>query len=294
MKEVEYRLKILRAWLVRDRIYLSRKFMKSLGYCPDLDTPKSFNEKVNYRMLYDNNPLYTSLSDKLAVRQFVTQHIGEEYVVPLLAILVKVNHLNLTKLPERFVLKCSHDSGSSVICKDKSRFNISQAKKTLAFHLNRNLYYVTRERHYKPIPARILCEAYIDIRGERPGAYVAEVFRVHCFSGSPVYVEVEFTDAFGGRYSNLYDIHWQRQDVTFETPNLLDDVAEPVLFQEMLWLAQRLVAPFDYCRADFLLSSENKLYFSELTFTPNAGRMVMNPRCWDFKLGALWTQAITP
>ena len=106
-----------------------------------------------------------------------------------------------------------------------------------------------------------------------------------------MYIEIDYTAECGTEYVNIYNTQWQLQTMTFGYPNMLEPVDEPPLFHEMLKLAQRLVSPFDYCRADFLMS-EDTLYFSELTFAPNAGRTKIQPLSWDFKLGELWEQRI--
>lgn len=294
MKKAEYFIKQLRTFVVSDKTYLANKFTKNLNYRPDFKAPKSFNEKVNFRMLRDKNPLYTQFANKLAVRDYVSRTIGNEYLVPILATYKNANEIIIDDLPECFVLKCSHDSGSSVICNNKAEFNWPKAKDKLAFHLTKNLYYITRERHYKNIPARIICEEYIDLFANKNKKLVPETCRVHCFSGKPVYAEIDYTDELGNEFTNIYDVNWQLQPVTFGYPNMLDPVPEPPLFKEMLRLAEILVTPFDYCRADFLMSDENTLYFSELTFAPNAGRTEISPLSWDFKLGELWEQRITP
>lgn len=293
MKKAEYFIKKLRTLIISDKAYLTKKFIKKLNYRPDFKAPKSFNEKVNFRMLHDKNSLYTQFADKMAVRDYISRTIGEEYLVPIIASYKNVDEINIDKLPERFVLKCNHDSGSSVICRNKTQFDRLKAKNKLAFHLTKNLYYITRERHYKNIPAQIICEEYIDLFANKNRKLVPETCRVHCFSGKPVYAEIDYTDKFGNEYINIYDINWQLQPVTFGYPNMLEPVPEPPLFKEMLRLAEILVTPFDYCRADFLMSDENMLYFSELTFTPNAGRTEISPLSWDFKLGELWEQRIT-
>ncbi|HHR5913654.1 TPA: ATP-grasp fold amidoligase family protein [Providencia alcalifaciens] len=292
MKKTEYFLKKIRTFIMSDKNYLTSKFIKKLGYYPNFNSPKSFNEKVNFRMIHDRNPLHSQFADKLAVREYVTQTIGQEHIMPILATYQHVDEIDLTKLPQRFVLKCTHDSGSSIICTDKSKFDLQKAKDKLSFHLMKNLYYITRERHYKNIPAQIICEEYIDLFEEKTRKLVPETCRIHCFSGKPVYAEIDYTDEDGTEFINLYDTDWQLQPVSFGYPQMLEPVSEPTQFREMLRLAEILVTPFDYCRADFLMA-ENKLYFSELTFAPNAGRTVITPLSWDFKLGELWEQKIT-
>lgn len=129
MKKLEYFLKIVRTSIISDKNYLTKKFMKKIKYSPNFDFPESFNEKINHRILYDRNPLFTQLADKLLVRDFIKQKIGEDYLVPLLKCYNKTQQINLDELPEQFVLKCNHDSGSSIICHSKHHFDLSKAKK---------------------------------------------------------------------------------------------------------------------------------------------------------------------
>lgn len=238
MKKTEYFLKKFRALIMSDKSYLTNKFIKKLGYYPNFNAPKSFNEKVNFRMIHDRNPLHSQFADKLAVRDYVTQTIGQEHIVPILATYQHVDEIDITKLPQRFVLKCTHDSGSSIICTDKSRFDLQKAKDKLSFHLLKNLYYITRERHYKNIPAQIICEEYIDLFEQKKRKLVPETCRIHCFSGKPVYAEIDYTDEDGTEFINLYDTEWQLQPVSFGYPQMLEPVSEPSQFREMLRLAE--------------------------------------------------------
>lgn len=244
-------------------------------------------------MIYDRNPLFTQLADKLAVREYVSRRIGEQYLVTILAAYDSENDINIDKLPERFVLKCNHDSGSSIICQDKAQFDLQKAKDKLSSHLMKNLYYITRERHYKNIMAKIICEQYIDLSSNRQVDLSPETCRIHCFSGKPMYAEINFIDSQGSLYANIYDVDWVQQPIVVDFPNTPQPVKEPHLYKEMLQLAQNLTSPFDYCRADFLMSND-RLYFSEMTFTPNAGRLPISPLSWDFRLGELWDQRIVP
>ena len=291
MKKIEYYFKKLRALLINDKCYLEKKFLKKINYRPNFEQPTSFNEKINFRMLYDRNPLYTRLADKIEVREYISQKIGDDYLVPLLKRYTNTDEIHLDELPNRFVLKCNHDSGSSIICHGKMNFDFEKAKRKLNFHLSRNLYYVTRERHYKDIPAQIICEEYIDLFTGKSRVMTPETCRIHCFSGQAHYSEIDFSDELGNEFINVYDPSWKLQLITLGSPNTPRSVDEPALYQKMLLLAGILAEDFDYCRVDFLIS-DNKIYFSEITFTPNAGRTPIMPVSWDYKLGALWDQKV--
>ncbi|OAT29095.1 ATP-grasp fold amidoligase family protein [Proteus myxofaciens] len=287
MKIIEYYFKQLRTILLPDSVYLKNKFIRNLGYQPCFSTPTSLNEKINARMLFDRNPIYTRLADKIKVREYVTEKIGAQYLVPIVHQYSHPNEIDLNLLPERFVLKCNHDSGSTIICLDKKTFDLETAKKKLLFHLKRNLYYVTREWHYKHIKSQIICEEYIDLF-DTYCPMIPTTCRIHCFHGKPHYAEIDISDAKGEEYINVYDTNWQLQPFTLEDPNTPEFVQKPKQFEKMLKLATALADNFVYCRVDFLMS-EHELLFSEITFTPNAGRIPIKPQEWDYKLGQLWS-----
>ncbi|WP_311750773.1 ATP-grasp fold amidoligase family protein [Proteus columbae] len=286
MKIIEYYFKQFRTIALPDRVYLKNKFIRNLGYQPNFKIPTSLNEKINARMLFDRNPIYTRLADKIKVRDYVIEKIGPHYLVPIINTYSHPDEIDITQLPSRFVLKCNHDSGSTIICLDKATFDFEKAKKKLQFHLKRNLYPVTREWHYKNIKAQIICEEYIDLF-DTQNPMIPTTCRIHCFNGQPHYAEIDLSDTKGNEYINVYDTNWQLQPITLEDPNTPELVEKPIQFENMLQLATKMANDFNYCRVDFLMS-ENRLIFSEMTFTPNAGRIPIKPKEWDYKLGALW------
>ncbi|MEX6031812.1 ATP-grasp fold amidoligase family protein [Providencia hangzhouensis] len=173
------------------------------------------------------------------------------------------------------------------MCRDKAHFDWLKAKNKLDFHLTKNLYYITRERHYKTIPAQIMCEEYIDLFANKNRKLVPETCRIHCFSGKPAMQRLT-TQTIGNEFINIYDINWQLQPVTFGYPNMFELVSEPPLFKEMLRLAEILVTPFDYC----INLMSDKCLISANLHLPNAGRTEISPLSWDFKLGELWEQRV--
>lgn len=282
-KYIEYLVKRLRFCLLTDRDYRIRRFIEDFQRPPDLLSPKTFNEKVMCRMLGDRNPLFTELADKLKMRERVKHHVGEQYLVPLLGVYKNVDEIDFNNLPDQFVLKCNHDSGSIIICQDKKAFDIRKAKKKLTFCLKRNMYYSSREWQYKDIEPRILCETCL-VSQDKNAAYVASVYRTHCFNGQPAYVEVDFCDHSGGKHTGIYDTNWNLQ------PDSTDKfyISEPGCFREMLAVASALTMGIDYCRADFYIV-DNRVYFSEFTFTPANGREKFYPEELDELLGSLWS-----
>jgi hypothetical protein len=283
-----YKAKIVRSLFVSDKQYLKKRFIKKLGYVPDFNEPKTFNEKVTARMIYDRCPFYTVLADKHAVRDLVANRIGTQYLVPLLGVHHYFEDIKFDLLPQQFVLKCTHESGSAVICKKKDTLDMPHVKKKMNRSLSMNMYYRKREWHYKNITPKIMIEKYVELYVDQITQSTITTCRVHCFQGKPKFIEVDITGADGIEYSNIYNTLWELQSFTVDgKKNTPLDVKEPVEFVKMLELAEQLCFKYGYSRIDFLLTKDT-VYFSEITLTQNAGRMVIEPKQWDETLGLLW------
>lgn len=259
-----------------DKWFLQVKFYKCMGYKLDLKHPKTFNEKLQWLKLYDRNPLYTTLVDKNRVKQYVANLIGQEYVIPTLAVYKSVDEIDLDRLPDQFVLKCNHDSGSIVICHDKSNFDLASAKKKLNKALNYNYYLDSREWPYKKIQRCIIAEEYIT--DNRKSAI--RDYKFFCFGGKPLYCQV-----IDGRDSqmtiNFYDMNWQLQP--FVEPigyaNSKEEIAKPIHFEEMVEKAEALAEGKKFVRVDFY-ESNSFVKFGEITFFPTGGYGIFDPPIW--------------
>lgn len=291
IQQIIYKFKLWRIRFVSDEKYLTKRFIQKLGYAPNFHLPQSFNEKVTARMIFERDNTHSKLADKFAVREMVINKIGEHYLVPLLAVYKSCEDINFEALPNQFVLKCTHDSGSATVCKDKSQFNFDYSKQKLKNHMLMNMYVMKREWHYKNICPMILAEHYIELYQDAVNDFTLTTCRVHCFEGKPEFVEVDIENDQFERFSNVYNTQWCLQpfkvDLKDNSPN---EIAKPFQCEEMMSLAQKLCFELGYSRIDFLLSKD-KVYFSEITLTPNAGRMVIEPKEWDLKLGAYWKNA---
>lgn len=288
IESLVYKFKELRVKFVSDEKYLTERFQHKLGYVPNFKQPKSFNEKVTARMIFDRNELYSKLADKLNVRNLVEEKIGKEYLVPLLGTYYNFKEIDFNRLPEQFVLKCNHDSGSAIICREKSNFKIANAKKKLKKHLRMDQYTLKREWHYKAIPKLIMVEQFIQLYEDLESGLKITTCRVHCFEGAVKFIEIDVSDLSGNEFSNIYDNYWSLQPFTVDLKaNTPVQLKKPKQFEEMLNLAEKLALEVSYSRVDFLLSQDG-VVFSEITLTPNAGRMVIQPAEWDYKLGNYW------
>lgn len=270
-----------------DLNFHTAKLKKTSGITPDIKSPTTLSEKICHRLVYDHNNLYTMLADKLAVREYVASRTTRVKVVPLIGVYRRFSHIDFSILPDQFVLKCNHDSGSTIICTNKNQFNYRQARKKLTLALKKNLYYTTREWQYKNITPVILCEPYVDLFNNADRNSTPEMLRIHCFHCVAHYVEADFTDDRGREFINVYDRHWNLQPFQMEYPNTPVAPGEPKLFREALLAAQELAKGLDYCRVDLMLKSD-EIYFSEITLSPKRGKLRITPLEWDTKLGDIW------
>ncbi|KLR21069.1 hypothetical protein ABR28_15585 [Enterobacter hormaechei subsp. hoffmannii] len=284
----KYILRILRHCLRSNKSYRIHKFRKDFGFYPDISHPVTFNEKILCRMISPERPDFMrTLADKLKAREYVG-NIKPDLLPELYGIYKCTSEIDFSILPDKFVLKCNHDSGSVVICTNKGNFNARQAKSKLALHMKMNMYFRTREWQYKQIPPRIICEEYIDRHCLESLGYTPDIFRFHCFNSEVKYVEVEYQDDKNNHYTNIYDNAWNIQPVMLNgRPNVPTDLPEPARFDEAIGIAETLSENMDYCRVDLYITSQ-KVYFSEFTFSPGNGREQFFPDIWDSKFGDKW------
>lgn len=291
-KYISYLAKKMTACAVADSHFHASRLKRISGREHDLRHPVTLSEKICHRMLYDRNPLYTLLADKLAVRDYVHARTDQLRIVPLLGVYHKVSDIDFNALPQRFVLKCNHDSGSAVVCIDKDELNVGAAINKLSLALKKNMYYSTREWQYKDIAPVILCEKYIDVFTHGNKNQTPEMLRLHCFHGVAEVIEADFTDEEGNGYINVYNRAWQLQPYQMEYPNTPGAIPEPDLLQRAIGASERLAKGIDYCRID-LMPTQEGIYFSEITLSPRRGKLKIVPAEWDTRLGEMWRLNLT-
>lgn len=267
--------------------YLKRLFEYRLGYELDLKNPKTFNEKMQWLKLYDQNPAYPQMVDKYEVKAYVEEKIGGKYVVPLLGVWDDADDIDFDTLPDRFVLKCTHDSHGLVICKDKNKQDVEKARKSLKAALKRNYYNVYREWPYKNVKPRIIAEKYLE---DSVGMGNLTDYKIHCYNGEPKAVQV-----ISGRYAqegirnDYYTLDWQKYGLVRGKMQNSDDVAhKPENLDEMLELARVLAKDIPFVRVDFYIV-DGQIYFGEITFFPASGFNPFTPEKWDRIFGD-WIQ----
>ena len=269
-----------------DEEYLKLRYNAILRKPLDLESPKTFNEKLQWLKLHDRNPQYTVCVDKYKVREYIAQTIGKEYLIPLLGVWDTPDKIDFNRLPDQFVLKCNHNSGLGMcICKDKSHLNIAKVKKDLWQGLKQDYYLTGREWPYKNVQPRIIAEKYmVDESG-----YELKDYKIFVFNGIPKFIQVDY-DRFTNHHRNFYDTSWNYVPFTTCYPtNPSKQIIQPVCLDEMLNIAEKLTSNIGkpaFCRIDLYVTS-NKIYFGEITFYHGSGFEKFEPEEWDQKLGEL-------
>lgn len=275
-----HRLSFFLSKMVPDRIYLEHRYKRLMGKKLNLNPPITFNEKLNWMKLYDRNPLYTQLADKYAVKEYVKEKIGEEYLVPLLGVWDDANDIDFDKLPEKFVLKCTHDSGSCIICRNKDVFDRKSAIKRLNKALKINYYYYSREWVYKNIPRRIIAEQFIEDMDDKE----TRDYKIFTFDGEPRFLYIATDRGIGATKFDYFDLDFNHIDVRQHYPNSDKVLHKPKNYELMLDLSRKLSSGLRHARIDFY-EVNGKIYFGEYTFYNNGGVTAYDPESWDYKFG---------
>ena len=264
-----------------DKVYLPLLYYGSLGKQLNLKCPTLFNEKLQWLKLHDRKPLYTQMADKCEAKKYVASIIGEEYIIPTLGVYDSFDAIDFSTLPQRFVMKCTHDSGGLVICKDKDYLDINGAREKINKSLRTNYYWIGREWPYKDITPRIIIEKYMDDNGRD-----LEDYKLHCFNGKVKMILV-CRDRYksSGLTEDFFTENWQHMDVRRENhPYSAETINPPDTLQEMISLAEKLSADIPFVRVDFY-SIQGQVFFGEMTFFPASGLEGFYPEKYDRILG---------
>lgn len=269
-----------------DKNYLEMRYaMYFDGKSLNWENPKTYGEKLQWLKLYNQNPEYITMVDKYEAKKYVAKIIGDEYIIPTIGIYDSVEEIQWDELPEQFVIKCTHDSGSVIVCKDKKKFNVQNATEILSNALKRNFYDVDREWVYRYIRPRVIIEQYIvDEKEEELRDY-----KFYCFDG---YVKALLLatnrlseteelcfDYFDSNFNHLnWTNHWH--------PNAKVVPHKPQHFEKMKDIASRLSKSIPHVRVD-LYEANGNVYFGELTFFDQGGLLKIHPDDWEIIFGDL-------
>lgn len=276
---------ILRLPFLPDRIRIRIVWNQSMDYPLNLKHPVTFNEKLQWMKLYDRNPLYTQLVDKYAVKDYVKKVIGEQYVIPTLAVWNSVKDIDFSTLPNQFVLKTTHDSGGVCICKNKEQFNFKSAEEKLNRSLHFDYYRLAAEWPYKNVPRRIIAEEYL----EDNHYHELRDYKFFCFSGEvkALFIATE-RQKRKEPYFSFFDRDYNHLDIIQGHPMAPIPPEKPQNYELMIQLAEKLSKNLPQVRVDFY-EVNGQVFFGELTFFHHSGVVPFEPRKWDNIFGE-WFQ----
>ena len=267
--------------ILPDWAYISLKYHHHFKRFPDLKSPKTYNEKLQWLKLHDRKPEYCKMVDKYEAKKYVADKIGEEYIVPTYGVWERFEDIDFDSLPEQFVLKCTHDCGGLVIVRDKKSLDIEAARKKIEGSLKQNYFWEGREWPYKSVKPRIIAEQYL----EDTETQELRDYKFFTFGGEMKLLFIA-TDRFGTEETkfDFFDKDFQHQPFTNGHPNAKHMPQKPQNFELMKELAEKLSEGIPQLRVDFY-EVDGKVYFGELTFYHWSGIVPFDPPEWDRTLG---------
>lgn len=264
-----------------DVTYIRLKYRLRFGRRINLADPQTFNEKLNWLKLNYRNPMFTMMADKYWVKQYVSNLIGEEYVVPCYGYWKTSDEIDFNLLPDRVFLKSTHDSGGGILVDKNKGIDLKQIKKRFNRKTldRKNWYWYLREWPYKNIEPGVLAEQYLD----EGTTQELRDYKFYCFDGVPKYMYI--TNKGKHIYENYYDMNFYPVDISHGYERRMPEYTVPNNFEKMKELAQLLSKGLPFVRVDFF-NVDGKLYFGEFTFYDWGGMNPLN-EVWEKKLGAL-------
>ena len=264
-----------------DEEFVTKMYRAVEGEDLDLSNPKSFSAKLQWLKLFNRKSIYSIMVDKYRARDFVKEKIGEQYLIPLIGVWDSPDDIDFDKLPDKFVLKCNHNSGLGMcICKSKRDIDWKKVKDELDRGIKQDYYLRWREWPYKNVPRKIICEQFM-IDNSTDGTLTD--YKFFCFNGEPKIMYISH-DASENATTDFYDMDFVKLPIRMKDPNSDKVMQKPECFEEMKELARVLSKDVPFLRVDFYYIN-NSIYFGELTFFHNAGFVKIYPEEWNYILG---------
>lgn len=288
----QYKMQYIINTIKKKEKYIQKIFKKKVGYEIDFSkNPITFNAKIQFRKLYDKNPLYSICADKYKVREYVKDKVGEEYLIPLYLVTDKLTEKQWAELPNSFVAKANHNSGPVQIVKDKNRVNKKEIMRELNNQLKIDYGILSMEKYYSDIPRKIIIEKFLENIGEND----LKDYKFFCFDG-----KIKYCQLIKNRSTNetidFYDKDWRKQNfiglinpMDPKEKNSQEIEERPKNFEIMIKIVEKLAKDFDFVRID-LYNIDGKIYFGEMTFCPASGFGTFIPEEWNYKFGSYWKQ----
>lgn len=265
-----------------DELYVKMDYFFAFHKKLDLKNPKTFNEKLQWLKLNNRHIEYSELVDKYTAKQYVARIVGDDYIIPTLGIYESFDEIDFDNLPRQFVMKCTHDSGGVVVCKEKNKLDLSQASKKINNGLRKNCFWATREYPYKSVKPRIIIEQYL----EDESGYELKDYKFFCFNGEPKFLFVATDRGLEKEETkfDFFDLEWNHLPFTNGHPNSKQKICKPQNFAVMIELSRKLSQGFPHVRVD-LYNVNGRIYFGELTFFHWSGLTPFVPEEWDYRFG---------
>ncbi len=247
-------------------------------YLINFKNPRTFNEKINFIKFNIRNELSPIVADKLKVREFVCEKIGENYLIPLVSSKIEFTDEYWKKLPQQFVLKLNNGSGYNWIIKEKDEFSWKKFMHTSNILKNKNFYNTSREWHYSKIENSFFIEKFI-------GDSIVD-YKFFCSKTlGPFLIQVD-TDRFNKHKRNLFDLNWNEQNIEYVYKRSKEKIRKPEKLNEMISICSKLSNDFLFCRID-LYEVHGKVYFGEITIHPEGGLGPFGNFEMDLKIGQM-------
>ena len=270
--------------VIPDKLYLEIMYKNRMGKKLTLKDPKTFNEKLQWLKLYNRKDEYSIMVDKYLSKQYVGNLIGKEYIIPTIGRWDRFEDIDFTSLPDRFVLKCNHDSGSVILVDNKSEFDKKKAQKSFSRALSINCYWSGREWPYKNVKPCIIAEAYM----EDCTSGSLRDYKFYCFDGIPKFLYVsEGLENHSTAKISFLTCDWQFAPYQRSDYKPFEKLpSKPSKFNEMFSIAGKLSTGHPFLRVD-LYEINGSVYFSELTFFPCGGFMPFKNPEHDAEIGRM-------
>lgn len=263
---------------------ITKMYQKELGFKPNLKSPELFSEKLQWLKLHWFNLEAQQCADKFLVRDYVEKKVGKKYLNRLISYYDNVDDIDLSILPQCFVLKATHASGNGFIsiCKDKSTYDWKLQKIKLKRALKVNYYWKRREWVYKDIKPRIICEEFL-VDEEQSSELID--YKFYCFNGIPTYCQV-IQNRKKSVEVDFYDMNWNHMDFNGlqKAPFSPKLTEKPEGLHEMIEVAAILASDFPFVRVDFYYVNK-RVIFGEMTFFPKSGYGKFTPDEWNLRIG---------
>lgn len=290
ISKINHPISLLGSLLIRtrnlwpDKTYIKFMYRVMKGYCLDLENPIRFSEKLQWLKLYNRKPEYTIMVDKIEAKNYVKNILGKEHIIPTIGVWSNPDEIDFSELPQKFVLKCNHNSGIGMyICRDKNSIDENTIKKELRKGLSEDYFLKNREWPYKDVPRKILAETFI----ETANSDDLKDYKFFCFDGVVKFFKIDF-DRFTDHHANYYTTDGKLlPNGEAEFPPKYDHYEKiPENLSEMIAYAEKLSKNIPFVRIDFY-DVDGKVYFGEITFFPSSGFGRFIPEDWDIELGKM-------